>query len=62
VLKNKNNMAKNKERVDTLEQIKRLLVLALIHQGVRGKDIATVLGVDPATITRIVPAQQVRKK
>lgn len=55
-------MAKNKEQRDALEQIKRLLILALIHQGVQGKDIASVLGVDPAIISRMVPARQIKKK
>jgi len=54
---------KNKEqKMDTLEQIKRLLVLALIHQGLQGKDIASVLDVDPAVISRMVPARQIKKK
>jgi Mn-dependent DtxR family transcriptional regulator len=56
-------MIKNKEQKnDTLEQIKRLLVLALIHQGVQAKDIASVLEVDPAIISRMVPARQIKKK
>ena len=55
-------MEKAKEqKIETLEQIKRLLVLALIHQGVQGKDIASVLGVDPAVISRMVPARQIRR-
>lgn len=55
-------MKKGKEqKIDTLEQIKRLLVLALIHQGIQSKDIAAILGVDPATITRIVPTRQIKK-
>jgi predicted transcriptional regulator len=54
---------KNKEQKnDTLEQIKRLMVLALVHQGVQGKDIATVLGVDPAIISRMISARQIKKK
>lgn len=53
---------KNREQNDTLEQIKRLMVLALIHQGVQAKDIAAVLGVDPAVISRMVPARQIKKK
>lgn len=51
-----------KQKVDTLEQIKRLLVLALLQQGVQGKDIASVIGVDPATISRMVPSRQIKKK
>lgn len=56
-------MRKSKEqKMDTLEQIKRLLILALVHQGVQGKDIAGVLGVDPAIISRMVPARKIKKK
>ena len=56
-------MSKNKEqKVDVLEQIKRLLVLALVHQGLQGKDIAAVLGVDPAIISRMVPSRQIKKR
>ena len=52
----------NEPKMDTLEQIKRLLVLALIQQGVQSKDIASVLDVDPATISRMVPTRQIKKK
>lgn len=51
-----------KQKMDTLEQIKRLLILALIHQGVQGKDVAAVLGIDPAVISRMVPTRQIKKK
>jgi Mn-dependent DtxR family transcriptional regulator len=52
----------NEQKLDTLEQIKRLLVLALVQQGVQSKDIASALGVDPATISRMVPTRQIKKK
>ncbi len=56
-------MKKTKEpKMDTSEQIKRLLVLMMIHKGIQGKDIASVLNVDPAIISRIVPARQIKKK
>jgi len=56
-------MTKQKEqKLDTLEQIKRLLILALVHQGVQGKDVAAVLGVDPAVVSRMVPTRQIKKK
>lgn len=48
-------MKKNSvEKQEQLEEIKKLLILGLITQGVKGKDIATVLGVDPAIISRII--------
>lgn len=45
---------KQSEKLDPLEEIKRLLILGLVNQGVKGKDIATVLEVDPAMISRIL--------
>jgi hypothetical protein len=45
---------KNREKLEPLEEIKRLLILWLITQGVKGKDIATVLEVDPAVISRLL--------
>jgi predicted transcriptional regulator len=49
------NMASSKEsEFETLEQIKRLLILALSTQGVQGKRIAEVIGVDPAVVSRIL--------
>jgi len=44
-----------KEIHHTLEQIKWLLVLQLQNQGVASKDVAKVLNVDPAVISRKVP-------
>ena len=56
-------MKKIKEpKIDNLDQIKRLFILALIHQGIQGKDIAATLGVDPSTITRIVSPRKFKKK
>lgn len=49
---------KKSERMDPLEEIKRLLILGLISQGVKGKDIAAVLQVDPAIISRIVTSKK----
>ena len=53
-------MAK-KNPEDILSDIKKLLILALIKQGVQSKEIASVLGVDAATITRIVPSRKAKK-
>lgn len=48
-------MVDNKKKTNQLlEDIKKLLVLALIRQGVQGKDIAGILGVDPAIISRMI--------
>jgi predicted transcriptional regulator len=45
---------KKSETETLLEQIKNLIVLALTEQGVKGKRIAEVLGVDPAIVSRIL--------
>ena len=42
------------EKLDPLEEIKRLIILGLINQGVKGKDIATILEIDPAMISRLL--------
>ena len=52
----------HKVKMEPLEEIKRLLILGLIQNGVQSKDIAAVLDVDPAIITRIVPARQIKKQ
>ena len=52
----------NHKEMEPMEVIKRLLILGLIKNGVQGKDIAAVIGVDPATITRIVPSRKVNKQ
>jgi len=46
---------KKNEKLEPLEEVKRLLILGLISQGVKGKDIAAVLEVDPAIVSRILP-------
>lgn len=48
---------KKSEKLDPLEEIKRLIVIGLINSGVKGKDIATVLEVDPATISRLISSK-----
>lgn len=45
---------KKSEKLEPLEEIKRLIILGLINQGVKGKDIAAVLEVDPAMISRLL--------
>jgi DNA-binding NarL/FixJ family response regulator len=51
----------DKKIIQLLEEIKKLAILDLITRGVQGKDIAAVLGVDPGTISRIVPARRIKK-
>lgn len=45
---------KKSEKLEPLEEIKRLIILGLINQGVKGKDIAAILEVDPAMISRLL--------
>jgi len=56
-------MAKTNEQqqIELLEQIKRLLILGLNQQGVQGKRIADVLGVDPAIVSRILSPKKGKK-
>ena len=46
----------NSERI--LTDIKKLLILALVKQGVQSKEIAVILGVDPAIVSRMVPTRK----
>lgn len=52
----------DKQTQKTLDQIKWLLVLQLQSQGVASKDIAKVLDVDPAVISRKVPRRKKNNK
>ena len=45
---------KKSEKLDPVEEIKRLIILGLVNQGVKGKEIAAVLDVDPAIISRLL--------
>jgi hypothetical protein len=45
-----------------LEDIKKLLILGLIANGVLSKDVAQVLGVEKSTISKVVSSRIVKKK
>jgi predicted transcriptional regulator len=47
-------MINDKKTDQLLEDIKKLLIIALTEQGIQGKRIADVLGVDPAIISRVL--------
>lgn len=49
---------KKSEKLEPIEEIKRLLVLGLLNQGVKGKNIAAVLQVDPAIISRMISGKK----
>jgi len=53
---------KQSEELEPLEEIKRLLILGLIHDGVRAKDVAAVLDVSKATISRMIPVLKIKTK
>jgi len=55
-------MINEKKPVQLLDDIKKLLILSLIRQGVQSKDIATTLSVDPAIISRMVPLRKIKNK
>lgn len=44
---------KKEEKLEAIEGIKRLMIIGLINQGVKAKDIAATLEVDPGTISRL---------
>lgn len=47
------------QQIELLDQIRRLLMLSLSQQGVQGKQIASVMGVDQALVSRILaPARK----
>jgi DNA-binding MarR family transcriptional regulator len=52
----------DKRVVELLEDLKKLLILELISKDIPGKDIAAVLGVDPAVVSRIVARRSKSKK
>lgn len=47
--------------VAQLESIKRLLILQLLASDVKSSAIAKALDVDPAVISRLVPARNLKK-
>lgn len=49
-------MAKSidEQQIELLDHIRRLLMLNLKQQGIQGKQMAEVLGVDPAVVSRIL--------
>ncbi len=50
-----NNSIKEQDVLETLRDIKKLLVLSLLKKDVSTKDIGTALGVSYKTIERMVP-------
>jgi hypothetical protein len=51
-----------KDQADQLEDIKRLLVLQLLHSGVSASSIATLLEIDPADFSRLFPVRRLIRK
>lgn len=47
--------------VDELVAIKRLLVLQLITSGVQATSIASALGVNQSSVSRLVPTRKVKR-
>jgi hypothetical protein len=52
----------DQKTIQLLDDIKKLLILALTKQDVQGKRIADVLNVDPAIISRILASKNKQKK
>jgi hypothetical protein len=51
----------DKKETILLEDIKKLLVLQLISQGVQAKDVAAALGVDKSVISRLVASRKIKR-
>lgn len=46
---------KIKRPANDTEAVKRLLILQLLHQGVKQSQIAAVLGIDEGTMSKMLP-------
>ncbi len=55
------NTASKDPVIKELEAIKKLLVLALLAQGLEQKLIAKALQIDPAQLSRMMPARKIKK-
>jgi predicted transcriptional regulator len=53
--------AKGDPIVDELEAIKRLLILQLITSGVKGRDVASILGVHESVVSRLSGKRKVKR-
>lgn len=53
--------ARKQDIQGTLEEIKKLLILQLIMNGVTSGNIAKVLGVDSSTIRHIIQIRKIKK-
>jgi predicted transcriptional regulator len=53
---------KKSDRLEPIEEIRRLIILGLVNQGVKGKDIAAILEVDPAIISRLLSPTKSKKQ
>lgn len=51
----------DKKIASLLEDIKKLMILDLVERGVQGKRIADALGMDAATVSRIVSKKKNKK-
>ncbi len=54
-------MYTKKDEVELLEDIKRLLILGLITNGVQSKDVAKALGVVPSVVTKLVAVRKIER-
>jgi predicted transcriptional regulator len=59
--KKKQKKGKNDPAADALEAIKRLLILQLITSGVKGRDVASALGVHESVVSRMLAKRKVKR-
>ncbi len=57
-IEGKNNMDKNQTRL--LEDIKKLLILQLLADGVSDRAIAKILSIDASTIRHLISLKEIR--
>jgi len=50
------------EELKELTYIRKLLILSLIRDGANSEDIGTALGVDSATVRKMLPFKKLRKR
>jgi predicted transcriptional regulator len=53
---------KRSDRLEPIEEIRRLIILGLLNQGVKGKEIAAILEVDPAIISRLLSTAKSKRQ
>jgi len=51
-----------RKQIEPLEAIKRLLILALLRDGVKSEDIGKTIGMDGSSIRHLIPVRKIKEK